>query len=81
MVRRLKALNERRRTASIRDLMFSSALLVTNANLAALASGCVLLLAAQSMRLGHFTIGDFTLFATYLGMVAAAPGLVRVARV
>ena len=36
----------------------------------------MLLLAAQSMRLGHFTIGDFTLFATYLGMVSAAPNMV-----
>jgi ABC-type multidrug transport system fused ATPase/permease subunit len=76
VVARLKVLNDHRRTASIRDLMFSSALLVTNANIAAVATGCVLLLAAQSMRLGHFTIGDFTLFATYLGMVSAAPGLV-----
>jgi ATP-binding cassette, subfamily B, bacterial len=76
VVGRLKALNDHRRAASIRDLMFSSALTVTNANIAATATGCVLLLAAQSMRLGHFTIGDFTLFATYLGMVSASPGLV-----
>ncbi len=76
VVGRLKALNDLRRTASIRDLMFSSALAVTNINIAAVATGCVLLLAAQSMRLGHFTIGDFTLFATYLGMVSAAPNIV-----
>lgn len=76
VVGRLKRLNDHRRTASIRDLMFSSALSVTNANLTAVASGCVLLLAAQGMRLGHFTIGDFTLFAAYLTMVAAAPGMV-----
>ncbi len=76
VVGRLRALNDHRRSASIRDLMFSSALAVTNINIAAAATGCVLLLAAQSMRLGHFTIGDFTLFATYLGMVSAAPNMV-----
>jgi ATP-binding cassette, subfamily B, bacterial len=76
VVGRLKTLNDHRRAASIRDLMFSSALAVANTNIAALATGCVLLLAAQSMRLGRFTIGDFTLFATYLGMVSASPGLV-----
>ena len=76
VVGRLKALNDHRRTASIRDLMFSSALAVTNVNIAAVATGCVLLLAAQSMRLGHFSIGDFMLFATYLGMVSAAPNVV-----
>ena len=76
VVGRLKALNDHRRSASIRDLMFSSALAVTNINIAAVATGCVLLLAAQSMRLGHFTIGDFTLFATYLGMVSGAPNMV-----
>jgi ABC-type multidrug transport system fused ATPase/permease subunit len=70
---RLKTLNEHRREASIRDLMFSSLLNFLNTNIAAIASGCVLLLAAQAMRRGAFTVGDFTLFATYLAMVSAAP--------
>ena len=70
---RLKTLNERRRAASIRDLMFSSLLSFLNSNIAALGTGCVLLLAAQAMRQGAFTVGDFTLFATYLGLVSAAP--------
>jgi ATP-binding cassette subfamily B protein len=73
---RLKTLNELRRRASIRDLMFSSLLSFLNTNIAAVASGCVLLLAAQAMRRGDFTVGDFTLFATYLSMVSAAPLLV-----
>ena len=32
-----------------------------------LALGLVLLLAADAMRGGRFTIGDFTLFASYVG--------------
>jgi ABC-type multidrug transport system fused ATPase/permease subunit len=73
---RLAALNDQRREASIRDLMFSAALTFLNTNIAAVASGCVLLLAAQAMRSGVFTVGDFTLFATYLAMVSNAPLLV-----
>ena len=72
----LKVLNEHRRRASIRDLMFSSVLTFLNTNIASVASGCVLLLAAQAMRRGTFTVGDFTLFASYLAMVSAAPLLV-----
>lgn len=70
---RLAALNDKRRAASIRDLMFTTGLGSFNANLAALGSGFVLLLAAQGMRLGHFTVGDFTLFASYIGLVASSP--------
>ena len=73
---RLAHLNDRRRAASIRDLMFSSVLLFFNTNIAAIGTGCVLLLAAQAMRSGAFTVGDFVLFANYLAMVSATPLLV-----
>jgi ABC-type multidrug transport system fused ATPase/permease subunit len=76
IVRRLGDLNEARRHASVRDLMFSSTLSLFNTNVAAFGSGCVLLLAAQAMRQGAFSVGDFTLFATYLGLVSAAPLMV-----
>jgi ATP-binding cassette subfamily B protein len=76
VVQRLKILNERRRRASVRDLMFTSVLTFFNTNIASVAAGCVLLLAAQAMRRGAFTVGDFTLFASYLALVSAAPQLV-----
>jgi ATP-binding cassette subfamily B protein len=38
-----------------------------------LALGLVLLLAASGMRSGHFTVGDFTLFASYVGSATSAP--------
>lgn len=72
-VARLAQLNDRRAAASIRDSMFSSGLASFNANLAALGTGVVLLLAAHAMRAGGFTVGDFTLFANYLGLASAAP--------
>jgi ATP-binding cassette subfamily B protein len=76
LVERLSSLNDRRRDASIRDLMFSTGLASFNANLAALGSGFVLLLAAQAMRAGAFTVGDFTLFASYLGLASVSPLIV-----
>jgi ABC-type multidrug transport system fused ATPase/permease subunit len=39
-------------------------------------SGFVLLMAADAMRTGHFTVGDFTLFATYLSMTSIAPNFI-----
>ena len=56
--------------------MFTSVMAFLNTNIAAVGAGCVLLLAAQSMRRGDFTVGDFTLFATYLVLVSATPNLV-----
>jgi ATP-binding cassette, subfamily B, bacterial len=73
---RLMALNDHRRRASIRDLMFTSVMVFLNTNIAAVGGGCVLLLAAQSMRRSDFTVGDFTLFANYLVLVSATPNLV-----
>ncbi|HEY3888186.1 MAG TPA: ABC transporter ATP-binding protein [Caulobacteraceae bacterium] len=73
---RLMALNDHRRRASIRDLMFTSVMAFLNTNIAAVGAGFVLLLAAQSMRRGDFTVGDFTLFATYLVLVSATPNMV-----
>jgi ABC-type multidrug transport system fused ATPase/permease subunit len=73
---RLIALNDHRRRASIRDLMFTSVMAFLNTNIASVGAGCVLLLAAQSMRRGDFTVGDFTLFATYLALVSATPNMV-----
>jgi ABC-type multidrug transport system fused ATPase/permease subunit len=76
VVARLGELNDARRAASVRDLMFTTGLATFNTNLAALGAGCVLLLAAQAMRAGAFTVGDFTLFANYLALATATPLIV-----
>jgi len=44
-----------------------------NMNTVSMATGLILLLAAQQMRAGTFTVGDFALFVSYVGGVAAAP--------
>jgi len=76
VVGRLAELNDTRRAASVNDLMFTTGLATFNTNLAALGAGCVLLLAAQAMRAGAFTVGDFTLFANYLALATATPLIV-----
>ena len=47
--------------------------LAFNVNTVNLGMGLILILAARAMQSGSFTIGDFALFATYLGSVAALP--------
>ncbi len=66
-------LNERRRKSALMDNLLTQLLDSFNMNTASLATGLILLLAAQSMRSGAFSVGDFALFVTYIGGVAAAP--------
>lgn len=67
VVAHFRQVNEARRGATLRDLLFSKLLWSVSANAANLGTGLVLLLAARSMRAGAFTIGDFALFVSYLG--------------
>jgi ATP-binding cassette, subfamily B, bacterial len=60
-------LNEARRRATIADLLFNQLLDSFSNNAANLAVGVLLLLAARSMQAGTFTVGDFTLFVSYIG--------------
>jgi ATP-binding cassette subfamily B protein len=62
--------NERRRKAALNDLLFTQLLNSISANAANLGTGTLLLVAAQSMRAGSFTVGDFALFVSYLGWLA-----------
>src|SRR5207253_6678346 len=67
------ALNDKRRKAALMDQLLTQLLDSFNMNTASLATGLILLLAAQSMRSGSFTVGNFALFVSYVGGVAAAP--------
>lgn len=64
---RFAALNETLRRATIADLLFNQLLDSFSSNAANLAVGVLLLLAAQDMRAGTFTVGDFSLFVSYIG--------------
>jgi ATP-binding cassette subfamily B protein len=73
VVAQFRALSEARRKAALRDQLLTSLLDSFNANTVNVGIGLILLLSASRMQAGDFTIGDFALFASYLGWVAALP--------
>jgi ATP-binding cassette subfamily B protein len=73
VVAHFRALSEARRRSALRDQLLTSLLDSFNVNTVNLGIGLILLLSAGRMRDGGFTVGDFALFASYLGWVAALP--------
>ncbi len=74
VLRRFRELSEARRAAAVKDRLYLEMLNAINLNTVNVGTGVILLLAARSMRTGAFTVGDFSLFVTYL---ADATGLPR----
>jgi ATP-binding cassette, subfamily B, bacterial len=70
---RLEALNDVRRKTAVRYRVYVTLLDTFGVGASSTALGLVLLLAASAMRDGRFTIGDFTLFAAYVGAATSAP--------
>ena len=66
---RFDRINEVRRKAAVKDAMFNEARWAISDSAIDLCMGLILLLGAQAMGDGSFTVGDFTLFVTYLGTV------------
>lgn len=62
-----QAINDARRRATLNDLLLNQVLGSISTSASTIGTGIVLLLAAQSMRTGSFTVGDFALFTSYLG--------------
>ncbi|MGB3327468.1 MAG: ABC transporter ATP-binding protein, partial [Thermomicrobiales bacterium] len=71
-----RGINDARRKASINDIVFSTFLQTVSRNLANVGTGILLLLAASKLRTGEFTVGDFTLFVSYLGGLSVAAGFI-----
>ena len=78
IVGRFERLNETRRKAALRDRLFNELLNSIFRNTVSLGTGIILLLAAQDMRSGTFTVGDFALFVYYLGYVTEFTALIGV---
>src|SRR5436190_2415141 len=68
-----RTMNEKRRKAALMDSLLTQLLDSFNMNTISLATGLILLIVAQSMQAGAFTVGDFALFVTYLGSIVGAP--------
>lgn len=72
IVARFDALNEARRRTGLRDRVFTELLGSVAVNASTLGTGVTLLLAGRAIRNGEFTIGDFALFTTLLGIITVA---------
>jgi len=74
-------LNDERRKLTIREKLFDDILSSIYRNTSTIGTGVILILVGQSMRVGSFTLGDFSLFVyllqsmgdltTFAGMLAA----------
>ena len=60
-------LNEKRRQAALKDRLFNEMLGSIFQNSGNIGTAIILLLAAQSLQAGEFSVGDFALFVSYLG--------------
>jgi len=74
--RHLGVLNDARSRRALQDSLLTQGIQSFNTNASNLGVGVLLLLAAQAIRSGTFTIGDFVLFVTYLDWIVSFPGWV-----
>lgn len=69
-------LNDARRKTTLVDNLFNQLLRSISYNISHLATGAILILVAEQMKDGTFTVGDFALFTTYVGDVARSGSLI-----
>jgi ATP-binding cassette subfamily B protein len=73
VIRRFEAVNEVRGQTAVRDRVLNELLESTFLNIVPLALGVMLLLAAEQMQSGTFTVGDFALFEYFLWFMRMLP--------
>ena len=76
IVDRFRRLNDARRKSTLVDNLFTQMLFSINFNISHVATGAILIMVAEQMRSGQFTVGDFALFTTYVGEVARSGSLI-----
>ena len=76
VVAHLQRVNEIRRAAALRDQLLTNLINAFSFGATNIATGVLLILAAQSLQSGHVTVGDFALFASYLSWMAFVMGMV-----
>ena len=75
VISHFRRLNDARRKSTLIDNLFEQLLRSINFNLGNVATGVILILVAERMRSGDFTVGDIALFMTYVGEVARSGSL------
>ena len=76
VISHFRGLNDARRKTTIVDNLFNQLLRSISYNISHLATGAILILVAEQMKSGTFTVGDFALFTTYVGDVARSGSLI-----
>lgn len=76
VIAHLQSVNETRRRAALRDRLITEILDALGSNLGDIGAAVILLLMAQAMRAGSFTVGDFALFIYVMPVVAGNVGSV-----
>jgi len=69
-------INDLRKNTAVKDRLFGELLRTIFQNAGNIGTGIVLLLMGNKMASGNFTVGDFAIFAYYLGHTADFAGLV-----
>jgi ATP-binding cassette subfamily B protein len=69
VVEHFRGLSDQRRTAVLQEQRVTLLTQSIQLNTVSVGTGLILLLGAQAMRAGTFTVGDFALFVAYLGFV------------
>ncbi len=75
VISHFRRLNDARRKSTLIDNLFEQLLRSINQNLGTVATGVILILVAERMKSGDFTVGDIALFMTYVGEVARSGSL------
>ena len=76
VIAHFRKLNDARRKATLVDNLFNQVLRSISFNIGNIATGVILILVAEQMKAGAFTVGDFALFVTYIGDVARSGSLI-----
>jgi ATP-binding cassette subfamily B protein len=76
VVAHLRRANELRRAATLRDQLLTNLIHAFSFGASNIATGVLLILAARSLQSGRLSVGDFALFASYLGWMAFVMGMV-----
>ena len=71
-----RELNDARRKSTLIDNLFEQLLRSVNRHIGNVGMGVVLILVAQKVKSGDFTVGDIALFITYMTEVARSGGLI-----
>ena len=75
VIKRFNVFNKDRKQAALKDRLFSELLISIYRNSANIGTGLVLLLSAEAMAEGSFTVGDFAIFVYYLGFLTDFTGI------